>query len=274
MKISHKSALIAAVGAMLLQGASLQAGPQDSQIEHAAKQSYAFKTYLSQDHIRVDSNDGVVTLTGSVADDSQKALAGNTVENIPGVVKVDNELAVKGAPEAHSDKWLAVKVKSALLFHRHVSATDTDVNVHDGVVTLAGHARTEAQKDLTGEYAKDVEGVRNVVNDITVTGGAPVVESAGAENNNAAINGANQSGETFGQKIDDASITAQVKGALLSHHSTSAVDTKVKTVDGDVTIRGVARDQAEKDLVTKLASDVNGVRRVDNDMTVESPSAQ
>jgi osmotically-inducible protein OsmY len=74
--------------------------------------------------------------------------------------------------------------------------------------------------------------------------------------------------ETSGEKIDDASITAQVKASLLSHHSTSAVKTKVETTDGVVTLSGIAKNAAEKSLVTKLASDVNGVGSVVNNMTI------
>jgi hypothetical protein len=44
--------------------------------------------------------------------------------------------------------------------------------------------------------------------------------------------------ETTGEKIDDASITAQVKMSLLSHRSTSALKTKVTTNDGIVTVSG------------------------------------
>jgi osmotically-inducible protein OsmY len=40
---------------------------------------------------------------------------------------------------------------------------------------------------------------------------------------------------TLGDRIDDASITAQVKSSLLSPHSTSALHTKVSTSDGVVT---------------------------------------
>ena len=76
------------------------------------------------------------------------------------------------------------------------------------------------------------------------------------------------SGETIGDKIDDASITAQVKSALLSHHSTSAIHTGVSTTDGIVTVTGIAKNEAEKSLVTKLATDINGVTSVVNNMTV------
>ena len=65
-----------------------------------------------------------------------------------------------------------------------------------------------------------------------------------------------------------ASITAQVKVALLLHRSTSSVNTKVGTIDGVVTVSGVAKNAAEKTLVTKLATDISGVKSVVNNMTI------
>ena len=62
----------------------------------AAKKSYVFKTYLKVDSIKVASKKGVVTLTGSVNDASQKALAENTVASLPGVISVDNQLTIIG----------------------------------------------------------------------------------------------------------------------------------------------------------------------------------
>jgi osmotically-inducible protein OsmY len=73
---------------------------------------------------------------------------------------------------------------------------------------------------------------------------------------------------TVGDKIDDASITAEVKSSLMSHHSTSALHTTVSTTDGVVTVAGIAKNDAEKSLVTKLATDINGVTSVVNNMTV------
>jgi osmotically-inducible protein OsmY len=77
--------------------------------------------------------------------------------------------------------------------------------------------------------------------------------------------------ETIGDKIDDASITAQVKSSLMSHHSTSALHTTVSTTDGVVTLSGIAKNDAEKSLVTKLVTDINGVTSVINNMTIAAP---
>ena len=55
----------------------------------------------------------------------------------------------------------------------------------------------------------------------------------------------------------------------LSHRSTSALNTKVETKRGVVTLYGKASNAAELNLATKLANDVNGVEGVKNRMTIE-----
>jgi len=251
IKSTCSLALLIATGALLVTSSSLRASETDDRIESSAKKSYVFKTYLKDDAIKTESKNGIVTLTGTVAESSHKSLAENTVESLPGVKSVDNQLKVKGeSPAEHSDAWVGTKVKSTLLFHRNVRATKTDVNVADGVVILSGEASSQAQKDLTTEYAKDVEGVKEVKNQMTIAK-TPAKPD-----------------ETMGEKIDDASITAQVKSSLMAHRSTSAIKTKVQTADGVVTVSGVAKNDAEKSLVTKLATDINGVVSVINNMTI------
>jgi hyperosmotically inducible protein len=222
---------------------------KDSRIESSAKKSHVFMTYLQADDITIQSKDGAVTLTGTVSEESHKSLAQETVAGLPGVKSVDNRLEVKGTPPAkNSDAWISTKVKTMLLFHRNVSAM-TEVNTTNGIVTLQGKATSQAQKDLTTEYAKDVEGVKDVKNEMTIAK-------------------ASKKTQTVSRKVDDASITALVKMTLLYHRSTSALNTKVTTSNGVVTLSGKASNAAEKDLATKFAKDVNGVKSVKNQMTI------
>jgi osmotically-inducible protein OsmY len=256
MKITGLLALCAATGGLLVTGTSARASDTDSRIESSAKNSYVFKTCLKNDSVKTASKDGAVTLSGTVSDSSHSSLAQDTVEGLPGVKSVDNQIKVSGeAPAEHSDTWISMKVKSALLFHRNVSASGTTVYVKDGIVTLQGEAKSMAQKELTTEYARDVDHVKEVKNDMTIAKTAPVPDS------------------TVGEKIDDASITAEVKSSLMAHRSTSALHTKVSTADGVVTLSGVAKNAAEKTLVTKLATDINGVSSVINNMTIEVVAA-
>jgi osmotically-inducible protein OsmY len=252
--------LTATVAFLFLTNVNLFASEIDDRIESSAKQSYVFKTYLKGDDINIQSKDGVVTLTGTVSEESHKPLAWETVASLPGVKSVDNQLAVKGeVPAENTDAWLITKVKSALLFHRNVSATETEVLAKDGVITLRGKAGSAAQKNLATEYAKDVEGVKAVKNEMTVL---TATKKPGKKTVGEKVDAVTES-------IDDASITAQVKMMLLYHRSTSAVNTTVETKNGVVELGGKARNAAEKNLASKLVSDVYGVKRVVNTMIVE-----
>ena len=78
--------------------------------------------------MKVKANDGIVTLTGTVQDKDDKALAADTVENLPGVTAVKNEIVVKSEYPEKSDKWIALKIRSRLLTKSNVSLTSTKVN--------------------------------------------------------------------------------------------------------------------------------------------------
>jgi osmotically-inducible protein OsmY len=246
MKLKHLlvSSLIAATSVSLFANSAT-----DRKIEDAAKASYNYRTVL-ENSVTVKAHDGIVTLTGTVQDKDYKALASDTVENLPGVLSVDNQIKVEPAYPEHSDAWMAFKIRSRLLVKGNVSATSTKVAVVDGNVTLSGTADNGAQKELTTAYAKDIDGVKSVTNNIVVLD--------------------KPAGQTMGESIDDASITSQVKYALLTHKSTSALKTKVTTTDGVVRVTGDASSDAEKSLVTKLASDVRGTKSVTNDMVVKN----
>lgn len=279
MKVIQYLSLLLATAAMLVLSAPVQASDLDNRIETSAKESHVFKTFLKDGDVKVQSKDGVVTLTGTVTEESHKALAGETVANIAGVKRVDNKLELKGErPEEMSDTWIMMKVKSTLLYHRSVSGLKTEVDVKDGIVTLQGEADNQAQIDLTTEYARDIEGVKNVINKMTVAKASKKDDDKKDEK--AAAKDARKDGKqsdkvaakddrTFGDKIDDASITALVKTTLATHRSTSALRTKVETKDGVVTLSGKANNAAELYLATKLAKDVNGVQDVNNQMTVD-----
>lgn len=237
--------------AMFLINMPIQASDADDAIVSAFKSSYVNKMYLKDDTIKIEAKEGAVTLTGTVAYEAHKTLAQETAANLHGVSSVDNQLNTKAEVTAeNADIWIGKKVQFALLFHRSVSYLKTDVRVNNGVVTLQGEASSMAQKELATEYAKDIDGVKEVKNEMTVAAAKDPAQ------------------RTVDEKLDDASITALAKTALLTHQSTSALKTKVQTRDGTVTLTGIAKNAAEKDLVTKLVTDIHGVTTVKNEMTV------
>lgn len=250
-KVMLSVAVMVAAIASLLVSIPVQASTLDDLIRTAAENSYVFKTYLQGDNIKIQSEDGVVSLTGTVSEESHRALAQETMEGLPGVISVDNRLEVKSDHSAEkSDVRLSEKVKTTLLLYQNVGAV-SEVSSKDGNVTLRGEATSQAQKDLTTEYTRDVEGVKDVTNEMTVS------------------NTGESTSQTIVDKIDDASITAQVNMALLFHRSTSFLHTTVMTKRGVVTVGGKARNAAEIDLVSKLITNIKGVKGINNQMTVE-----
>ena len=250
-RVRYPLMLLTAAVAVFITSAPLRASESDDRIASSAKESYVFKTYLTGDAINIQAQDGIVTLTGTVTEESHMSLAEDTVAALPGVTRVENRLGLSSNRVAKdSDAWLATKVKTTLSFQRNVSASHTEVSAKDGDVTLRGEATSQTQRERTTEYANNVEGVKGVKNKMTVSKSPKLPNDA------------------IGQKIDDPSITAQVKMALLFHRSTSASNTKVETNEGIVTLAGQAPTGAEKDLVAKLVTNIHGVKGVVNNMTI------
>ncbi|MBF0544275.1 MAG: BON domain-containing protein [Candidatus Riflebacteria bacterium] len=238
---------------MLITIVPLFASSDDDKIQSLFVRSYVYQTYLKGDAIRAEVKDGVVTLTGAVSEEFHKALAQDTAGNLPGVLSVVNQLQTIAEVVAENpDKGISQKVKLTLQFHRNSNGGNTVVDVKDGIVTLKGEALDDAQKQLVSEYAKDVEGVKDVKVEMTVGQTQKgVVQTASDE------------------KIDDPSITALVKMALLTHRSTRSINTKIETHDGEVTLTGSSKSATQKALVTKLVSDIRGVTSVKNQIAVD-----
>ncbi len=73
---------------------------------------------------------------------------------------------------------------------------------------------------------------------------------------------------TAGQTIDDAGITAKVKAALLAEKGVDGMRINVDTSQGNVTLSGKVPDQAQVQRATQVARGIEGVKDVDNKLTV------
>jgi osmotically-inducible protein OsmY len=169
------------------------------------------------------------------------------------------------------DSWITTKVKTTLAGHRSVSAINTHVETNDGVVTLTGTARSDAERELAERYARDIEGVKDVRNEIKVS--EKTDRASGSADRMSESNKEDKDQRGIGDKaldkLDDATITSRVKAALAGDRATSALRTEVDTTDGVVTLSGTATSEAEKSLAQRLAEGVKGVKSVDNRIEVK-----
>ncbi len=76
-------------------------------------------------------------------------------------------------------------------------------------------------------------------------------------------------GTTVGTEIDDSVVTAKVKSALLADHDTKSFEIKVETHKGQVQLSGFVDTQARIDNAIALTRNVEGVKSVENAMSLK-----
>ena len=77
-------------------------------------------------------------------------------------------------------------------------------------------------------------------------------------------------GDSYGDKIDDASISAAIRSKLQWNKDVDSVGTEVSTKSGRVTLTGSADTQASKDIANRLAMNTRGVTSVTNNLKIRS----
>lgn len=120
---------------------------------------------LASSHINVSTYNKVVLLTGEVATNELRTLAGTTARNYKGVRQVYNELKLQGSSSLlarTNDSWLTTKVKTKLLANNEIAGSQIEVVTESGIVYLMGVvSRSTANKAST--VASNTGGVIKVV---------------------------------------------------------------------------------------------------------------
>lgn len=74
--------------------------------------------------------------------------------------------------------------------------------------------------------------------------------------------------ETVGAYIDDTAITSSVKARYVGNADVDASSISVETLNGVVVLSGFAKNTKEKTTAQSIATQVNGVKSVKNDIIV------
>jgi hyperosmotically inducible protein len=124
--------------------------------------------------INVETENGIVQLSGFVDSEQMKSAAAATAQSVSGVQEVRNDLMVREGGErtagrATDDTVIAAKVKSELAADSGLgTASNVNVEVRRGVVQLSGFVASVEQKQEAEEIARRVAGVTEVQNSISV----------------------------------------------------------------------------------------------------------
>ena len=133
--------------------------------------------------IKVSVNNGVATLTGDVANAAQKAEAGRLAK-VAGVTKVENNITIdKNVDKSLADKmknglsktgekiddaWITTKINWFFVGEDTLKHSKINVDTKNNVVTLSGTVTNLAGKNRAAQLARQTDGVKNVINNLTI----------------------------------------------------------------------------------------------------------
>lgn len=143
----------------------------DATITEKIKAALAQDQELNALNIDVDTNEGVVTLQGSVATEGARTRAAKFAQDTEGVKKVINLLKINTvAPSDTSDVAITAKIKTKLAADQMVAPFHLKVFVdtNEGIVTLQGTVSTEAVRTRAEQLSSKTNGVKKVINLIKV----------------------------------------------------------------------------------------------------------
>jgi hyperosmotically inducible periplasmic protein len=148
-------------------------GKSDASLTGSVKSALISNDATKARQINVETKDGVVQLSGFVDSAAAKAAAETTTKNVEGVTKVENKLSIRDPNRwtgaAVDDTVIAAKVKGEIAGEAGLgTASDVNVEVNSGVVELSGFVGTSAEKTHAAEVARNINGVKEVRNNISV----------------------------------------------------------------------------------------------------------
>src|SRR2546429_3960567 len=249
-KIS-KTLLVLLVTGILSVGLVAQtasAGRYDGDIQSRVSQQLAAKKEFR--NLRAATEDGIVTLTGTVDFYQQKLDAAKKVRKTEKVQGVRNLIAVSSNVP---DEQLAAQLDRKLYFDR--IGYDNEFNfvtvaVKDGVATVSGETRTEVGRDSALALVNRTPGVKDVVSDIQVS---PV--------------------SIFDDDIRIRALRAIYRDRVLSRYASDpAAPIRIVVSNGKLSLYGTVENTMDKQLAGLWANQIPGVFSVANNLIVTKHS--
>ena len=157
--------------------------------------------------------------------------------------------------EEINDARREAQIWTSFATNPHLHAFDLKVEVKGNKAILDGKVQSSVEKDLAEQIALGAEDIRHIDNRLVVDSNYEPPKRAASE-------------RSFGEKVEDATITASVKSKLLWNSHTDGLVIHVDTNNGQVTLTGTAATSEEKDLAGRIAGNTNNVVGVNNQIAV------
>ncbi|NNE43453.1 MAG: BON domain-containing protein [Gemmatimonadetes bacterium] len=207
----------------------------DSSITNAVTYEFSADHAVPAPRIDVTTDDGIVSLTGTVDNLLAKERAVRLAETVRGVRSVVDRVTVK-PPRPRADEAVRDDVVAALLMDPAADSYEIGVDVEDGHVTLTGTVQSWKERELSETVARSVRGVTGVTDEIRVD---------------------------YGADRPDLEIQTDIAEALRWNSLVDHELIQVSVEDGAVRLTGLAGTAAEKRRA-RLEAWTQGVKSVDD----------
>jgi hyperosmotically inducible protein len=238
----------------------------DGLITSKAKMSLWTTAGIRSTTVHVDTNDGVITLYGTVPTPEQKALAGRTAHDLDGVRDVNNLIQVVAVADEkrveRTDKDLRTLAEKALKADAELKdSTITVKSVDKGVVLLTGSAKTFSDHLRSVVIVDRLPGVRRVASEVKSPDAFGNDERVSFMVDPAAKPAPRDS-------ASDMRISSSVKMRLLTAAEVPSMEISVDTDQGIVTLFGIVPTADIKAAAGNEAGKATGVVSVQNQLEV------
>jgi osmotically-inducible protein OsmY len=213
----------------------------DVQIQTDVMDQLKWEPFLKASEIGVAVKNGVVTLSGQVDSYSKKLAAENAAKKIKGVKAIAEDIQIGVSPAYRkTDTDIAAAVLNALKWHVAVQEEKVKIKVEDGFVKLEGEVEWEYQRNYAKSAIEHLEGVRSVLNLITVK-----------------------------PKVSPSEVQRKISAAFQRSASLDADKITANVVGSKVILRGYVRSYAEKEDAENAAWAAPGVTSVENNLEIK-----
>lgn len=195
---------------------------------------------LNHNHITIATDNGLVTIVGTVRYFYEKLVAERAIKSIVGVKGVVNDLEVN-LPESLkiSDTDIAKSAMQALDWDIEIPYDAIQLTVDNGEVKLEGQVEWWYQRLAATKAVRRLKGVRNVINEITIK-----------------------------PRITKEEIKKQIYREFHHHAQIDAEKITVEVNNGKVTLSGKVQNFAERKEAEHAAWSMAGVTQVDNKLHI------